>query len=45
MDDNTAFVWLIGILAACAMVVLVVWGIAWAYVERKRPARREGDED
>ena len=45
MDDNTAFVWLIGILAVGATIVCVAAAIAWAYVERKRPAREEGDED
>lgn len=44
MDDNTAIVWLIGVLAVCATVVCVAAAIAWAYVERKRNGG-EGGED
>lgn len=36
MDDNTAFVWLLGLLFVCVAVVRVVYWISWGVVNRAK---------
>lgn len=36
MDDNTAFVWLLGLLFASIALVRVVYWISWGVVNRAR---------